>query len=256
MDYREVMKKTVLENVPNYKIVDNQFQSILDQKVDYMFSKTPSIISGDDLYNKELAKMFDKEFYKTLFLLGKNAYKYGIAWLYVYYNEKSELSFKIFDSKDVIPIWNDAEHNELSKVIRLYNTKVFNGSEYKVKTNVEIYTIDGIESYELNNGKLEIKEKLKPYITINADSYAWDKLPIIPFKCNEEEQALILKAKDIQDNINELISDFKNSLSENTRNTVLVVKNYMGEKDTLRHNLNVYGYIGIQGDGDVSTLPG
>lgn len=38
-----------------------------------MFSKTPSIISGDDLYNKELAKMFDKEFYKTLFLLGKNA---------------------------------------------------------------------------------------------------------------------------------------------------------------------------------------
>lgn len=45
-----------------------------------------------------------------------------IAWFLCTITRKA-MSFKIFDSKDVIPIWNDVEHNELDKVMRIYTPK-------------------------------------------------------------------------------------------------------------------------------------
>lgn len=53
--------------MPNYKIVDNQFQGILNQKVNYIFSKTPSIVSANEKYNEELLKILNQEFLKLFF---------------------------------------------------------------------------------------------------------------------------------------------------------------------------------------------
>lgn len=246
--------KVILNNVPNHKIVDNQFKNIVDQKVNYLFGKPMSLSTENTVYNKELLEVFDSNFMYLMKTIGKNDYLYGISWLYVYYNENSNLSFKIFDSKEIIPVWKDNEHTILDYCIRVYNIKRFNGHEYKIHTNVEVYTIEGVAYYELRNNKLYSTEEPKSYVNLNGKEYNWSKLPLIPFKLNDFEQPLIINCKSIQDAINEILSDFKNDLSENNRNTILVLKNYSGQGSDFRRNLNQYGYIAVQNDGGVESL--
>lgn len=243
-----------LDNVPNYKIVDNQFKGILDQKVNYLLSKPFSIDGKNEIYIESLGKIFNNKFLKTLFLLGKDAYKFGISWLYVYYNNQGELDFKKFDSREIIPVWKDKDHTDLDYVIRIYKTKEFDGNKYIDKENVEVYTLNGVELFNLKEGKLTKLNEQIPYIKLGEQAYNWERLPIIPFKANDEELPLISKVKSVQDSINEIISDFKNDMEQNWRNTIFVVKGYDPEGDKFRTNLNIYGVVGIEGDGDVKTL--
>lgn len=239
---------------PNNKVVDNLYRRFLDQKVNYLLSKEPTFVSENDEYNKLIKDVFDDEFLKTLFLLGKNAYKYGLSWLYVYYDKDSKLNFKIFDSREIIPIWVDNDHKELDKVIRIFKTKKFNGNAYEDVTNVELYTTDGIKRYTYDNGKLSDVLSDEPYMILDNKAYNWAKLPIIPFKVDETEQPLINRMKTLQDNINLTISDLRNELSNTNYNKILVLKEYDGEPMSFRRNLNTAGFIKVARDGGVETL--
>jgi len=89
--------------------------------------------------------------------------------------------------------------------------------------------------------------------------YNWGRIPIIPFKFNDEEIPLIRKIKSLQDAINATISDFQNNMQEDSRNTILVIKNYEGENlADFRHNLAAYGAIKVRtidgAEGGVDTL--
>ena len=114
-------------NLTNNKIVDNKFAGAVDQKTDYLLSKTPSLSSKNENDMDNLNKIFNSKFFKLLHSIGKGTYLNGIAFLYVYYNEKSEFSFKKFKGSEVIPIWKDNDHTELDYVIRIYKTKKFTG---------------------------------------------------------------------------------------------------------------------------------
>lgn len=243
-----------LKHVANYKIVDNKYRSILLQKVNYLLSKRPTITSSNEEYAELLNNYFNKNFFKLLLNLGKDVYKYGISWLYVYYDSDGKLSFKIFDSREIIPVWVDREHNELDKVIRIYTTNKFVGMEYKEIVNVEIYNKTGVSFGIWDNGIKSLSNE-EPYFTIKGQPFLWkDHIPIIPFKANESESTLLSKCKSIQDSINELLSDFKNDMEDSSRNTILVIKKYGGNDGSLRRNINLYGYIDVEEDGGVDTI--
>lgn len=242
-----------INNLPNNKIIDNMYADMVDQKTNYLLSKNLSLSSKDKDYLKSLNVIFNSKFLKLIKSLGKDAYKYGISFMYIFYNEKGEMKFKKFNAKEIIPIWTDNEHTELDYAIRIYKIKKFIGTEYKEINNVEVYSLNGIEYYTWDNG-LKSTNKQDTYITVNEKKYNWEKLPIIPFKCDESEIPLINKVKSIQDGINEVLSDFKNDMEQNARNTILVIKNYGGEKGTLRHNMNIYGYIPVDENGGVDSL--
>ena len=243
-----------LDNVPNYKIVDNQFRGLLDQKSNYLLSKPLSLDGENKDYIESLEKIFNDKFLKTLFLIGKDSYKYGIAWMYVFYNEKGELDFKRIDSREIIPVWQDREHTVLNYVVRLYKENVFEGNGYVEHTKVELYTLDGIEFFELKNNKLVPENIQEAYIKLGDKMYNWERLPFIPFKVDENEIPLIKKVKSIQDAINEITSDFKNDMEQNWRNTIFVVKDYNIEGGKFRHNINTYGAVNIEGTGSIETL--
>lgn len=248
-------ERTVLNNLPNFKIVDNQFKWLVDQKANYLLSKTPTIITENEKYNELLLDIFNDKFFNLLFLIGMDAYKYGISWLYVYYNEQGELSFKRFDSREIIPVWMDNEHTELDYVIRKYTKKIFTGSSFEDKQLIEVYRKQGIEYFELKGNKLQAIKESTAYIKINEASYNWARLPIIPFKVNESETPLIKNCKTIQDAINEITSDFKNDMEESNRNTIYVVKGYQPDAGSFRTNVNQYGAIFLTGEhGSVDTL--
>lgn len=86
-----------------------------------------------------------------------------------------------------------------------------------------------------------------------------EKIPLLVFRYNEDEQVLLNRIKSLQDGINLITSTFENNMLEDARDTILVVENFDGTNPgELRHNLSTYGTIQIRntegGKGGVSTL--
>ena len=144
----------VVENLPNNRIVDNQYAKMVNQKANYLFGK-PFTLSGENTaYIELLKKIFDKKFMRTLKSAGKAAYNGGIAWLYPYYNERGEFAFRLFPAYEILPFWKDSEHTELDFFIRHYVTVAYDGNQRKFIEKVELYDLNGVHLFILDGGKL------------------------------------------------------------------------------------------------------
>ena len=245
---------TVIDNLPNNRIVDNQYTKLVKQKVNYIISKTPTFATENDKYNELINDIFNKEFLKTLKRITTDVYNNGLGWLFLFVDDKGQLRFKRLNSVEVIPVWRDNEHNELDYAIRVYKKEIYKNGKYEEENHVEVYTLNGLEHYKLKNNKMELVETLS-YLTINNTPYNWQKIPLVCFRADELEQPLLNRIKSLQDTLNELISDFANNMQEDNRNTILIIRNYDGENlGEFRRNLATYGAVKVREDGDVSSL--
>lgn len=255
-------KLQVVDNLPNNRIIDNQYGKMVNQKANYLLGQ-PFVIEGDnELYVEYLKDIFNKRFMKTLKNGGKAALNGGIAWLYPYYTDTGELAFRLFPSYEILPFWKDSEHTTLDFVVRLYQIMSYEGTIPKIIEKVEVYDLQGIHKFVLDGGTLipdvsTEKEAFEvPYVTVTDVAGAtfglnWKKIPLIPLKYNGGEIPLIKKVKTLQDGINVMLSDFENSMQEDSRNTILVLKNYDGQDlGEFRHNLATFGAVKVRYDGD------
>ena len=249
-------------NLPNNRLVDNQYRKLVDQKTNFALGKPMTIATSNETYLEELNKIFDKKMFRLLRALGKEAINGSIAWLYPYYNENGDFKVKIFPSYEVMPIWTDSSHTELSEAIRVYSDSIIqkNGTLKDVSI-VEIYSKDGIDRYIYEDKGLRPHndEPHTDYMAVNEEAFNWDRLPIIPFKYNADEIPLIRNVRTLQDALNQVLSDFMNNMEEDPRTTILVLKNYDGTNlAEFRRNLATYGVVkvhtvdGVQGG--VETL--
>ncbi len=249
-----------VHNLPNNTIVDNQYLKLVNQKNNYLLGKAFTIQCENREYTKILKKIFDRRFFKLLRYIGEDSLNYGISYMYIYYNEDGKLSFKKFNSHEVVPIWEDCERTRLKKVVRFFYEKIYqNGKEVFVQ-KAEVYDKDGVHFYEIKNDKLVcVKPYFKSYLTKGNEAFSFNKVPVIPFKYNSKEVPLINKVKSLQDGINIILSNFQNNMEEDIRNTILVLVNYDGENlGEFRKNLATYGAVKVQtvdgGGGDLKTL--
>ena len=253
-------KLEVVDNLPNARLIDNVYKRMVKQKTNYLFGKPFSVNCDNDQYREALTYFFDKSFMRKLKGIGKDALNCGIAWMYVYYSEQGELSFKRFRPFEVIPEWKDVDHTELGSIIRFYDISVFDGRTEKKITKAEHYTLAGIDFYEYWNGDLVPAPPYhQDYMTIDGKAYNWDRLPFVPFKYNDEEVPLIVNCKSLQDGLNTILSNFQDNMMEDSRNTILILVNYDGQNlDQFRHNLAAYGAVKVRStdgaDGDVRKL--
>jgi len=257
---------TEVKNLPNNRIVDNQYKKMVDQKVNYLVSKPLTIQSDSDDYAKTLKQIFDKRFQRTLKAVSEDALNCGLGWIFVCYSENGELLFKRFKPYEIIPGWRDADHTQLDYVIRLYEVIAYEQHSERVIEKVEVYDDKGITFFELgSSGSLTPCEPFfQNYFTvIGADGtetgYNWTKIPLIPFKYNNKEIPLIKMVKSLQDGLNLIESNFQNAMEEDTRNTILVLVNYDGENlGEFRKNLAQYGAVKVRtvdgAGGDLKTL--
>lgn len=75
------------------------------------------------------------------------------------------------------------------------------------------------------------------------------------WKYTSEEITLLSRVKTLQDLINLITSVFGDRMLEDSRNTVLVIKNYSGDNpEDIRYDINQTGIIQVQDDGAVDTL--
>lgn len=257
-------KLQVVENVPNNRLIDNQYAKMVNQKANYLLGK-PFVIEGDNRqYIELLQQVFNKSFMKTLKNGGKAALNSGIAWLHPYYTDNGAFSFRLFPGYEILPFWKDSEHTILDFAVRLYPVESYEGTTLTIIEKVEVYDLKGVHKFILDgetlvpdvsigNGLFDI-----PYVSIidgegMATGMNWEKIPLIPLKYNEQEIPLIKKVKTLQDGINIMLSDFENNMQEDARNTILILKNYDGQDlGEFRRNLATYGAVKVRCSGDTN----
>lgn len=251
-----------VQNLPNNKLVDNQFALMVDQKTNYLVGKPFTLNCENKAYIDVLNQIFSKRFHRLLKYVCEDALKGGLGWVYPFYNDRGELDFKHFPAHEILPFWADDDHTVLDCAVRLYPQEVWNSYQKEIIDRVELFKPDGLWRYIFQNDALipdvESGER-EDYFTVSegdeVTALNWDRIPLIPFKCNKQELPLLNRVKELQDAINTMLSDFENSMQEDARNTILVLKNYDGQNlGEFRANLAAYGAVKVREDGGVETL--
>ncbi len=255
-----------VKNLPNNKVVDNQYGKLVDQKANYLLAKPMTFDVANETYAKLLKTIFNKRFLRTFRNLGQDAINAGIVWLHPHYDCNGQFVFKKFEPYEILPFWIDAEHTVLDFAVRLYQAESYEGEIEKIIEKVEVYDQSGIQRYILQNGHLipDVEKQSSTHFISVKDGKEiplnWQRIPLIAFKSNAKEIPLIKRVKSLQDGINSILSDFQNNMQEDARNTIMILVNYDGaDLGTFRHNLSKYGAVKVRNDGsgasgDVRTL--
>ena len=243
-----------VDNLPNNKRIDNQYEKLVDQKVNYLLGKPITFQTENEEYQKHLSQIFNSEFLRIIKNLGEDSLNNGIAWLYPHYDSNGDFLFRVFEPSEILPIWRDDAHTILDFVVRIFTVQEWTGSRLEDVEKVEVYEINGIEKYGYRWGSLKY-EGHENYFSVDEEEFNWDKIPLIPFKFNNIEKPLIKRVKSLQDGLNKIISTFENNLDEDPRRTILILKNYDGQNlGEFRKNLATFGVVKVKGDGGVETL--
>lgn len=252
-----------VENLPNNRVVNNQYAKLVDQKANYLLGNPLSIQTDNEAYADLLNETLGPAFHRTLKNIGEDALNCGIGWLLVHYDENGALQLKRIRPYELIPGWKDAEHTILDFAIRIYPVIECEGINEDVGWRVEVFDKTGITYYEYDGALKPCEPYHENYITqITGDSeigFNWDNIPLIAFKYNSKELPLIKKCKVLQDGLNVMMSDFENNMQEDARNTILVLTNYDGENlGEFRRNLATFGAVKVRNTGEtrggVNTL--
>lgn len=251
-----------VENLPNNRIVDNQYGKLVLQKANYILGQ-PFVVEGDnERYTELLKEIFDKRFMRLMKNTGKAALNGGLAWLYPYFDGDGKLRFRLFPAYEVLPFWRDSEHTILDCAVRVYLVQGYEGTTPVLIEKAEVYDLDGVHRFILENGSLvpdvsDDEAADMPYVIAKdktgAKAFNWERIPLIAIKYNESETPLLKRVKTLQDGINVMLSDFENNMQEDARNTILVLKNYDGTNlGEFRKNLAVYGAVKVRCDGEAN----
>lgn len=253
------------KHLPNNRYTDNQYATMVDQKVNYLLSKPITFKTENQGYADALKDVFNKRFHRVLKNVGKDSYNGGIAWLYPYYDENGEFRIKRFHPWEVLPFWKDDDHTELDFAARVYDVETYEGGHEKTITHVEVYDTQGIHKFILEGNTL-VPDYSTYYFEMPgveegaAIPYNWNKVPLVAFKANNTETPLLKKCKSLQDGINEILSNFGDGMQENASgNTILIIKNYDGtDLGQFRHNLTNYKAVKVRtvdgADGGIDSL--
>ena len=96
-----------VDNLPNNRLIDNQYGKIVDQKNNYLLSKQITFSGKNEKYIDELMNIFGGKFQRTLKGIGEDCLNGGIAWLYVYCNDGWELTFKRFKPYEIMMLYHN-----------------------------------------------------------------------------------------------------------------------------------------------------
>lgn len=249
-----------ISNLPNNRLVDNQYRKLVCQKTDYLLGK-PMLFRGvSEEYGCYLVEIFGEREQRLLHSALKRALNQGICYLMPGYDRAGRFCLRCFNGYELCPGWRDGAHSAMDYAIRLYTSvEVIDGRE-KRKERVEYFDRGGIWRYILEGDRLKADEPAyQPYLWLDGREATWERLPIIALKRDAEETPLIGCVKGLQDSLNTLISDFQNAMEEDARNTIMILVNYDGENlGEFRRNLATYGAVKVRSSdgsaGDVRTL--
>lgn len=251
-------KEQKIEWKSNQKLAHGFAKKLVDQKIGYLLAKEPTFGTENVPYRKLITETFDRGLLKKIKNVGKESINKGIAYLHPFFNESGNLSFTKFPSEQIIPNWADNEHMEVLSFTRIYNVTAYEDRKKVTKKKVEYYHSDGIKYFVFEGGKLipDVPAGIekKYHFLIDDKPYTWEKIPLIHFKYNEEEQPLIDSIKSLVDNYNLQASTNADLLADIPKFIYKLI-NYGGEDlEEFLHNLNEFMAVALETGGDVDKL--
>ena len=117
-----------VDNLPNNKRIDNQYEKLVDQKVNYLLGKPITFRTENEEYQKHLSQIFNSEFLRIIKNIGEDSINNGIAWLYPHYDNNGDFLFRIFEPSEILAIWRDDAHTILDFVVRIFTVQEWTGS--------------------------------------------------------------------------------------------------------------------------------
>lgn len=247
-------------NLPNNRLVDNQFGKLVRQKVNYL-AGNPFTVNPP-----ELAAFFTLRRRKTVRSALEDAVACGTGWLAPGVDASGNPTLRRLPPYEVLPFWADSDHTVLDCAIRVFDAERFlpgfpgAPGRRRTVTRAELYTPQGVSRFVLDGERLVPDDCLPsgPWLTVNEKKFGFGATPLVAFK-SPGEQPLLERVKTLQDALNTLISDYQNALQEDARNTILVLKNYDGgDLAEFRRNLAAYGAVKVRtvdnSQGGVETL--
>lgn len=255
-------KKAQLSWKNNAKLEHGLFKKLVSQKVNYLLSLEPSVTVDDDEEGQKILNgVFDKDFFKVIKSLGKEVIVKGIAYSIVYYNEDGDLNLFKVPTEQIIPFWKDERRLQLDAFIRFYQNVVYVKGMRTEETVVEYWDEHGITYYLLVAGRLKehphmpatahhqfIDEKGKT-VPVN-----WERIPLIAWRYNEEEDSLLTQVKSLIDNL-EMQSSVNADMLADLPKLIYVIKNYGGtELEEFIPNLEKFYVVNLEDNGDLTTL--
>lgn len=252
----------------NNKIAHAKYTNLVEEKVNYLLTRDYTIQCDDGVYLNKVQDILGKHFKYRLKNLGTEASNKGIAWLQPYVDEAGKLKFLQVPSEQLIPIWTDNEHMELDSMIRVYESTEWKGLTKEYKTNVELWTKDGVTYYILDTDKglltynfnrsndVDNGGPVKHYKKDNIWT-SWGKVPFVAFKNNAIEMSDLNRIKSLIDAYDNSRSEAANFVDD-VKNIIYVLKGYGGQDlDKFMETLNKYRAIKIddpEDGGGVDTI--
>ena len=268
----DIMKRKMIRYVDDKPVVDMSktnnklahgfMKNLVDDKVNYLLSKPYTLNCKNQKYLEQVQEVLGKRFQRNLSRLGTEASNKGVAWLHCYINANGEFKTVKIPSEQIIPLWEDEEHEELQGVIRYYIVETYYGSVKQDITHIEYWTNDKVDYYVLHDGRVILdSEKYMDnehlgHFEVNGVPTSWGKVPFIPFKNNDFELPDLQFVKTLIDDYDITRSDISNLLTD-IQNTIYALKGYGGENlSEFMKDLAFYKAVKLEEDGSLDTIEG
>lgn len=170
-----------------YTIVGNYQGYLTGQDITYTSPNDISAIVDILSYND--VRTEDSE-------LLKQALIYGRSFEINYIDEDGKQRFKVLDTRQCIPVYDNTLNQNLLCVIRFYPIDQFDVS---TGYNVDIYYTDRIEHYTMNTGFTTLR-------FTGEEQHFYHQVPVTVFSLNPEEKSIFDKIMGLQDAYNTLLS--------------------------------------------------
>lgn len=249
-----------LKNLPNNRVVDNQYRRMVNQKANYLLGRPVDFQADNMDYAAVCLDFFDAGRRRMLLRAAKKCLNQGIVWIYPGYDGAGNFTLRCFDGYEIIPGWRDKQHSTLDYAIRIYEQISYEGERMALVEHAEVFAPEGIYFFLVEDGCLKPeKPYFRPYLTVNGRPARWERIPLVAFRRDERETPLIRGIKSLQDGLNAVTSAFQNGMEEDCRNTIMVLVNYDGENlAEFRQKLAAYGAVKVRtvdgAPGDVKSL--
>ena len=156
--------------------------------IDVAYTSNNDIDSVQEVLNYNDVHSVDSE-------LLRNALIAGTAYEIAYIDEDGEERFKVLDSREVIPVYDNTLNQELKYAIRFYKADLVNGDEYYV----EVYDSKLIRTYRSSMG-------FKSFQLVKEEPHYFQQVPIVVFDLNADRESIFAQIMSLQDAYNELQS--------------------------------------------------
>lgn len=206
---------------PCNKVVINYCNSIVKNYLGYLagiqigyynenFDEVLNVLKYNDVAQE------DAEFLRQALIFGR-------AFEVNYIDEDGKQRFRLFDTRECIPVYDNTLSNDLLYVIRFYNEDLLD--EKNERYIVEVYSKDSLKKYKSNSG-------FSSFELIEDSINFYDQVPVTIFSLNRDETSIFDQVIGLQNSYNTLISASIDDV-ESFADAYLVLKGCSADDDDL-----------------------